>query len=542
MVSRRTKRTISPPSASGGRYKAPKIELLPIRDFSGGLNYNADAFQLQEGESPDMLNVDIDPRGGFGPRSGVGVLNTTQVGVMPRNIWDFNPSSQVLVQIDDDAAYSTGAGFTTINPDALTMSGTGKMRAATFNNLCYIQRNAEQVAFKWDGAAATALGTTFNDNIAAPDNGDMVKGKCIASHRGYLWVANTVTAAGTKKNRVHWSHPNNPEDWRTLDFIDIDDGVDGDEIVALMPYKDRLLVFKQQTCHAITGYSPETFSVATVSNEVGAISQEAVSASESSVYFFSWPDGVMRYDGAKITWLFERLSPAIKSGTIPSSAQAKIVLAWMGRRLWVSVPFGVAASDNTRVFVWDPSLSKTGSWVAYDLKLGPMLDWQPMASGSTLLALSAISGNKRVFKLQQGTLTDTFDGSATVQVPTYYYTRWFDPTQPEQRKRWRRPEFVIDADASVTLQVDVFKDYDPTVILRTFTISNTALPVSMLWDTDNWDAKPWSADASTGRQKLVRGLGIGSARTVQLKFTGPATSAAWGVNSIGFKFLPKRVR
>jgi len=170
-----------------------------------------------------------------------------------------------------------------------------------------------------------------------------------------------------------------------------------------------------------------------------------------------------------------------------------------------------------------------------------MLAWQPLGGGMTPLACSAISGNNRVFKLDQNRINDTFDGSATTQIPTYYYTRWYDPTAPMQRKRWRRPEFVMDADTSVTLQVDVLKDFDPSVIRRTFTVSAGALSPSMLWDTDNWDAKAWSSDSS-GREQLVRGLGIGNARVVQLKITGPATSAAWGVNEIGLKFLPKRIR
>jgi len=540
MVSRRTQRTLRSPS-TGGKFKSPQVQLLPVRDFSGGLNYNADAFQLGEGESPDMLNVDIDPRGGFGMRKGVDVVSSSALGSAPRNIWAFHPSAQFLVQIGDDASYSTGGAFTTINPDALTVAAGSKMRAATFNNLCYIQRNAEQVPFKWDGSAATALGAlTFNDNLAAPNGGDLPKAKCIASHRGYLWVANTVEPVdGTQKNRVRWSHPNTPEDWRTLDFIDVDKGVDGDEIVALVPYKDRLLVFKQNTCHAITGYSPETFSVVTVSNEVGAISQEAVCASESSVYFFSWPDGVMRYDGSKISWLFEKIAPAIGDGRIPATAQAKITMAWMNRRLWVSVPFGASATDNTRAFIWNPALSKLGSWIAYDLKLGPMLAWQPLGAGTTPLACSLYSN--RVLKLDQARINDTFDGSATTQIPTYYYTRWIDPTEPMQRKRWRRPEFLCDAEINVLLRIDVLKDFDPSAILRSFTINPKPTGVGMVWGSDTWGSKPWGL-SSVGRQQLVRGLGLGTARAVQLKITGPTTSQTWGINEIGLKFLPKRIR
>ena len=41
-----------------------------IYDFTGGLNFRADQFQLKANESPSMLNVEIDPRGGVFSRAG----------------------------------------------------------------------------------------------------------------------------------------------------------------------------------------------------------------------------------------------------------------------------------------------------------------------------------------------------------------------------------------------------------------------------------------------------------------------------------------
>ena len=39
-------------------------------DFTGGLNYATDQFSLAENESPDMSNIDLDPRSGFTTRRG----------------------------------------------------------------------------------------------------------------------------------------------------------------------------------------------------------------------------------------------------------------------------------------------------------------------------------------------------------------------------------------------------------------------------------------------------------------------------------------
>ena len=47
-----------------------RLQPLDLMDFTGGLNLRKNQFQLAENESPDLLNVDIDPRGGFYTRKG----------------------------------------------------------------------------------------------------------------------------------------------------------------------------------------------------------------------------------------------------------------------------------------------------------------------------------------------------------------------------------------------------------------------------------------------------------------------------------------
>ena len=48
-------------------------------DFTGGLNLRADQFQLSNNESPDMMNVEIDPRGGLFSRGAFREINDTAV-------------------------------------------------------------------------------------------------------------------------------------------------------------------------------------------------------------------------------------------------------------------------------------------------------------------------------------------------------------------------------------------------------------------------------------------------------------------------------
>ena len=51
------------------------FKLEALESFSGGLNFRTDQFNLASNESPDLLNVDVDPRGGVRLRKGVTVVD-----------------------------------------------------------------------------------------------------------------------------------------------------------------------------------------------------------------------------------------------------------------------------------------------------------------------------------------------------------------------------------------------------------------------------------------------------------------------------------
>ena len=66
-----------------------------------------------------------------------------------------------------------------------------------------------------------------------------------SSHQGFMWVADTVESSVRNRSRVRWSHPLQPEDWASADYFDIDPDDESDQITALVPFRDMLLVFKQ---------------------------------------------------------------------------------------------------------------------------------------------------------------------------------------------------------------------------------------------------------------------------------------------------------
>lgn len=525
------------------------VRLQESRDFRSGLNLVADAFQLQPGETPDCLNVNLQVGGGFRSRDVVSPLNATALTNAPQAIWTYangSGTNQVLVANGTKVSFSTGSNFTDIT---VTLGGTTpKVRACTFNNVNYwVSSDGATVDAprSWTGSGTpTSLTQTFVDSYTgSPLTGNMPKARLIAAHMGYVWVANTEESATKYPNRIRWSHPNKPEAWRTNDYIDIDVGFDGDEITAIVPWSDRLLIFKRNSVHALVGYSPDTFQVFPISQTAGAVSQEAVAKSEFGVFFFNWPDGAFLYDGRQVKWLFGRLRPLMtgENGvtTIPAAYQAGITVGWLKRRAWFSVPLG-AATVNSAVFVYDPVLTQDGGWTKFDLALGPMVEWR-QSSASTLQLGCQVGAGRRVLKLEQTSGNQDDLGAGATNFSSYFTTHWETAGSAVQKKRWRRPEFVIDGDVDATLTVKAWKNFDPTQLSRQFTISAVAPPAGFVWGTSLWGSAVWTTSVS-GAQDIVRGTGLGVSRSVQLQISGPATSKRWSVNSIGWKFVPRRIR
>lgn len=525
-----------------------QVRLLPITDFTGGLNLRDDAFQLAANELPDITNVRILAQGGVERRQTVRNLNTSALTSTPKNIWTFygGGNNQIVVQQGNDAAYSTGtATFNAINPDALTMTGT--MRAATMGRLSsnnsarlYVQRNAEQVAWKWDGSAATVLADAngaYNDNLASPAAGRMPVARFIMPYLAFMFHGYIVQGASTFKNRIRWSHPGEPEDYRTNDFIDVEPDVDGDEITALQTFGERLYIFKRRSIHVLTGYSPDTFTVTRVATGIGAIGQESVHAIDTGLAFFDQAKGVFLIDTkGNISHLWEKLAIRLEDGTIPSAKYDLITLRWLNRRLYVSVPFATTATVNTRTFVFDPQVGRNGAWYAYDYGVGPMVFYRPSATDYQTLACSPSTGY--VWKLESGTgATDNFGAGEVSFTPTFT-TAWYDAGVPGVRKRWRRPVFVLDNEADTSVYVQVFRDYNTSTADRQFYVVTNADGAGMDWG-DNWGGF-WSA-SGTGTQAIERGSGLGRAYSVQMKVTGP-TDIPWNINEIVLKYIVNRIR
>lgn len=533
------------------------LRTLRQDDFTGGLNLRADQFQLAPNESPKMLNVEIDPRGGVFSRGAMRSIATavTPTNWSPETLMTFYADTHYLMlttgktgATNGDVLYSTGSAFTSL---AVPVSEEHGASFAPWGDDLYMATGHTSVSYKWATTPALALtamtanGPTWQNSYTSGLSGvHMPKAKHAVAHAGKLFCAYTTEEDGVHPDRIRWSHPNSPGNWAQQDYIDINTGSSG--ITALTVFAGHLLIFKHNAVFAVFGYDSDTFQVVEVSRNVGAGTPHAVCTTERGVYFFSYPDGLMLYNGERISDLFEAIRPAMELGQINPNAIDEVYVNYVNRRVWVSLPYSedTPPSYPSVSFVYDPSISQRGAWVLFSTA-----DGRGAAGGCTYT--TATGATKHVIAHPTSPVVlqvdmynspyDNIDGVTNYQFASRYRTRWIDAGSYSQKKMFRRPDIVAkQSDVDSVITIKAYGDYEEADNgeIRQYDVYVPSSGSGMVWGFSNWGSSNWGAP-NLGSQ-IVSGRSIGLAKSVQLEFVGPS-GISWGVNSYTLKYNPRKV-
>lgn len=526
-------------------------------DFSGGLNLRADQFQLAQNESPKMLNVEIDPRGGVFSRGAMRQINNTPVAPYwrPERLFPFYGSSNYVMLstgysnvggtvTNGNIFYSTGGNFSSLS---IPVSSTHGASFAPWSEKLYMATGINTVSYKWDGETKTVLTASGpvwqNSYTSGLATNYMPKAEHTITHAGKVFVANTYENTTAYPNRIRWSHPNNPENWAEQDYIDINDG--GSQITGITVFAGHLVVFKQNSVYAVFGYDSDTFQVVEVSRVVGAPTSHAFCVTERGVYFFSYPDGLMLYNGERIVDLFEPIRPAIATGQINPAGRFKIYVANVNRRIWVSLAYsdnGNNPTEPTVSLVYDPTVSQRGAWLMFST-----YDGYGNAGGCTFLTSTGdtkglVMHPTKPYVLWVDQYSSPFDNVDGVdnQFVSRYRTRWIDAGSYSNKKMFRRPDVIAKQTQSPSqITVKAFGNYEEAdgTEVRQYSIDLPPSSLGLLWGVGYWGAN-WGAP-NAGSQ-IVSGRSIGLLKSVQLEFSG-SPGVAWGINSYTLKYNPRKV-
>lgn len=527
-------------------------------DFTGGLNLRADQFQLARNESPDMLNIEIDPRGGVFTRGAMREINSTAIPYSttwnPQKLYSFSGATPNLMLTTNNRVFkSTGGNFTVLESSAgvpvVPQQEHGACFAQWGNTLYMAMGTAGSGGFKWDtgstyAAALTASGTNPHDWQAygSPVGGKMPTAQHLIVHANKMFAANTSENGVAFPNRLRWSHESLPEDWLFDDHIDFEGG--GQGITALAVVAGQLVVFKPNGIYVVFGYETADFQVVQLSTTLGCGSHDWIAVSETGVFFYSPPNGLYYYNGTTIVDLFENIKPIYPLGYINDGADNAISVSYVNRRVWVSLPYSkvTSVSNPTISFVYDPSIGK-GSWVAHQTSDG----YAPIG-GVNFTPTGGVSGAymihptlPRVLKVDIYNEEKDLINGTQQSFPSYYRTGWVDGRSYSQKKMFRRPDFIVkQSNTSRVINIKVYHNYEEALgnERKTFNLTLPASARGMLWGSGQWGAAEWGVVAE-GAQ-LMRGSNLGLARSVQLLFTGPI-GLSWGIDSISYKFNARKV-
>jgi hypothetical protein len=532
------------------------LQIFQQQDFTGGLNFRADQFQLADNESPEMLNVEIDPRGGVFSRGGYQRINTTAVSGTwsPKRLHAFYGATPRLMLTTGAKVYrSTGGDFSTLEYAASTDIAVTSTNGASFANWgdeLYIavgHSSAGSYRWKTTDTYATAIpvltSPNFNNNYNSPGSNHFPKAELLIVHANKMFAANIDINGTQYPNRIHWSHEDQPRDWAAADYIEINAG--GTGITGLAVVAGSLVIFKPSATFVLVGYDSSNFQLVQLSTHLGAVHPRAVVQSDIGVYFYSNPEGLFFYNGSNIVDIFGSIRPSLDRGTFNTAAPNSVTLSYINHRLWMSAPYDAysTVTDPKVNFVYDPSIGQFGSFTMFQSSDSYGLiggcDYTNASDENKYMMIHPTQA--RVLEVDKYNLsTDNITGTQT-GFTSSYRTKWFDGGTYMQKKMFRRPDIVVrEPDVATTINVKVYHDFNDGANneRRDYDITYVPPAGGLVWGVGSW-GENWSS--GTPSSTVITGKNLGLARSVQLKFTGPS-GILWGVNSIGYKFQPRRVK
>ena len=556
-------------------------------NFTGGLNFRADQFQLKPNESPGMLNVEIDPRGGVFSRAGFQKLNPTVITFdgtwNPKTIYNYKytaaPQIMLSTGLQDLATpiygrvyVSSGSDFSYLNSASSTPLNVYSLNGASFTqweDTLYIAlgKNSPNM-YKWKvgDTYATSLGASGPtwQPYQLPVGGYMPRAELTVAHANKLFVANTYEDGTAYSNRLRWSHESSPENWFQDDYIDIIAG--GDGIRGIQIVDGQLLIFKPKAVYLLMGYDADSFQLVEVTTNLGIDTPQQAVAGNGGVYFFDWPQGLFFYNRNGINDIFERIRPLIINGEINPIATNTITLSFVRNRVWISLPYRAGDEGPPPLYasvnlIFDATIGPNGAYSMF--QTAPSFEAEVPSGVSGFALLSGCdwrTSDDTPYYLMTGQDDDlpcvyfvddynyVDDDIATGEgfngrYPSYYITSWFNDATYAQLKTFIRPYFVFkDVPIDTIIRLNRYKNYDETNAIggtrSIFLSPTTGGAVYVLNDSSPGEVyvadpppEPLLANSATygfsteGAALKRKGISpLGRGFAIQLQFLGPDES------------------
>jgi hypothetical protein len=513
-----------------------RLRVQFFNDFTGGLNNNQQRQNLALNETPDCLDVVFNARGGFATRNGFqtlyvdALLNGGYIGgqfsIGTEQLWGLTSTGSLW--------FWNGTSMSLPSITSLVSNPSG-VRGVAWGSKLYFANwlsGGSYLMRHWNGTTMTTLGNVVNDNYSAPSGANAPLARLIADHSGHMWWADTVESGTRFRSRLRFSHPLQPENFASDDYFDIEPDDQTNEITALVPFRNMLLVFKKRGVFAVFGTDRESFVVERLSTEAGVGSQEGVAVNSGVAYWWS-PDGnVFAFNGSGVVPIGDRIVNVVRDKTVIPGGDHRVL--WGEEKLWVSLQ----KQDGTRIlFVYDPSVGERGAWTRFSFQPSDWFWWR--RNDGTSQVVFVVPGKSCLYQFGDIFQEQDNDNGVISSVAAYYKMAWFTANDTALKKKWRRPTITVASTSISTLNVEVYYDFDEAAPNRVLTlpIAPTA-GTYMVWG-DVWSSL-WST--SDPVYEFDRLSSLGRSNALQLKFEVTGHTGRWWVDSIAVPFFEKAYR
>lgn len=293
---------------------------------------------------------------------------------------------------------------------------------------------------------ASGQNSVYNFDVAG------IYPRYIETYSNRLFIAGFSAIPST----VYFSDVGEPEGYDSTAFFEVRTN-DGDRVTALKSYQSKLMAFKKNSFHELSGDNPDNFFLREVSDQYGCLSNRAITIFNNSLLFLD-RKGVMLYNGANITPLSTKIQDVFESMNLSAAEdQATMVHDKIRNQVLLGIPVSGSIVNNLTVvydYINDAWTKYTGyNPSIYAIVKGPL--------SSPMVFFGGYSG--KIFNYGS-----SFIGDNGVGFTCMYKTRYLSDMGQSIEKQWRRLYLNVDPTPSVTIpiSIDFMKNYGTSITLN----------------------------------------------------------------------------
>lgn len=424
-----------------------------VIEFGQGLNDKDNAFDIQDTQSPDMLNIMFEGNETIRTRDGYAQYASTVSG------------SDYCVGLGK-YSYSSGTGTTTNSIYSVfgtdiykNVSGTWTSQSLTLTDNTdgnFVQANNELYYFNGTDAVSNLSNTTWSTlSSGTPMSGSNNIGRYAVFYSGMLFVAGT----NAYPNRVYVSGDTDgsldtPEDFSGGWAYDIGTNDGSGEITGLIVLNNSVVVLKQRAIYALIGETGDTLSIDAKVEGIGCVAPKSIATDGDFVFFQSANRHIYAFDGAKAWNISEVITGTIES--LESTETDQSVGAYDSNRdyyIIACVDDGDTTTSIGLVFDINRSVVQTFDynarvWMKFDnITANNFIEYTSSNGDVVDLIFGDSGGTGKTFTMFSGTNDDD------VAINAYYTTKNFSFGERQREKRSKY--LFIDAFQSGAWNLDI---------------------------------------------------------------------------------------